>query len=82
MSRLSNKPYFVYVLWSASARVFYIGIAEAPDERLAQHNSDNSTGWTARYRPWSLVLSELYPSYSEAREREIELKSQKGGKGD
>ena len=28
MSRVSGKAYFVYVLWSASGRKFYIGIRE------------------------------------------------------
>jgi len=81
VSRVSNKPYFVYVLWSASARRFYIGIAETPATRLAQHNSGDFRSWTRRYRPWALVLSEPYASYTQARRREIELKSQKGGKG-
>ena len=81
MSRVTGKPYFVYVLWSASGRRFYIGISEAPDQRLHQHNSDDRAGWTARHRPWRLVHTERYDSYQEARIREGELKAQKGGAG-
>src|SRR5437870_3182010 len=81
MSRVSNRPYFLYVLWSASARRCYIGISEAPANRLQQHNSGEFGGWTTRYRPWTLVVSEEYPTYAEARHRELELKAQKGGKG-
>ena len=81
MSRVSTRPYFVYVLWSASARRFYVGISEAPGDRLEQHNSGEFSSWTNRYRPWTLVLSEEYPTYAEARRRELDLKAQKGGKG-
>jgi putative endonuclease len=81
MSRVSDKPYFVYVLWSSSGRRFYIGISEDPKHRLLQHNSSNPAAWSRRYRPWDLVHSERYPDYSSARRRELELKSQKGGNG-
>jgi hypothetical protein len=34
ISRVSGKPYFLCVLWSASGRRFYIGISEKPPRRL------------------------------------------------
>lgn len=80
MSRVSDKPYFVYILWSPSASRFYIGISEDPEIRLLQHNAGGSK-WTARHMPWEPVLVELYVKYSEARKREILLKKQKGGSG-
>ncbi len=80
MSRVSGKPYFLYVLWSESVCKFYIGITEDPDARLIQHNSGVSK-WTAKYRPWRLVHLEKFPTYAGAREREILLKKQKGGNG-
>ncbi|MGH9556896.1 MAG: GIY-YIG nuclease family protein, partial [Terriglobales bacterium] len=79
MSRVSAKPYFVYILWSQSGRCFYIGISENPVHRLQQHN-EGKRGWTARHRPWKLVHQEERPSYREARRRELELKRQKGGR--
>ena len=81
MSRVSGKPYFVYVLWSASGSCFYIGISENPPVREGQHSAGTFKSWTKRYRPWTLVLSEQHPDYRSARKREIELKAQKGGKG-
>ncbi len=81
MSRVSDKPYFVYVLWSAFGKRFYIGISEEPPHRLEQHNIGDLAGWTKRYRPWELVLTERHPRYAEARRRELELKAQKGGRG-
>jgi len=80
MSRVSGKPYFVYVLWSASARKFYVGISEDPAARLLQHNSRVSK-WTARHMPWEIVHVERRESYSDARKRELLLKRQKGGTG-
>src|SRR5579859_1793782 len=81
MSRVSNKAYSLYVLWSSSARRFYIGIAANATTRLEQHNSGQFGGWTVRHRPWTLVHTETYPNYAEARHRELELKAQKGGSG-
>ncbi len=80
MSRVSAKPYFVYVLWSEPGRRFYIGISENPQKRLNQHNQALS-GWTSRYPPWRLVYQESYENYGLARRRQLELKRQKGGDG-
>ncbi|MEO8217956.1 MAG: GIY-YIG nuclease family protein [Acidobacteriota bacterium] len=81
MSRINGKPYFVYILWSVSGLRFYIGISEDPVHRLEQHNSESGKGWTNRYRPWVLVATECYPTYTNARRREMDLKAQKGGAG-
>ena len=81
MSRVTDKPYFVYALWSETGRRFYIGISEEPLHRLEQHNSGTLKGWTTRYRPWTLVWTEGHADYNRARLRELELKAQKGGSG-
>jgi putative endonuclease len=81
MSRVSGKPYFVYVLWSDAGRCFYMGVAEDPDYRLRQHNSSERKHWTVRFRPWRLVYRERQPDFTAARHRENELKKQKGGMG-
>jgi putative endonuclease len=81
MSRVSDKPYFVYVLWSVSGARFYIGISDDPEHRLEQHNSGEFRSWTRRHRPWQIVHVEVYATYAEARAREIELKAQKSGTG-
>src|SRR5690348_15678166 len=80
MSRASEKRYFVYVLWSDSARCFYIGISEDPHHRLQQHKFRNSGLVVA---PCSLApcYVELKPDYRKARQRENELKKQKRGIG-
>src|SRR5207253_1276154 len=81
MSRVSDKPYFVYVLWSDSGGRFYTGIADDPEHRLEQHNSPAGKHWTMRFRPWRLVFREIHPDFTAARKRENELKKQKGGTG-
>ena len=81
MSRVSDKPYFVYVLWSPSGGRFYIGISEDVEFRLSQHNSGEYKGWTNRYPPWTLVYSTSFRNYGDARRHELELKRQKGGTG-
>jgi len=80
MSRVSNKPYFVYVVWTDSPRRFYIGISENLAHRLEQHNAGISK-WTSKFGPWRLVHAEQFTGYSGARKRELELKKQKGGDG-
>ena len=80
MSRVSDKPYFVYVLYSASGKRFYIGISDDASLRLEQHNQGISR-WTSRHRPWTLVQVERFPSYRAARKRELQLKAQKSGGG-
>jgi hypothetical protein len=64
MSRVSGKPYCVYVLWSPAGRRFHIGLSEDPQKRLAQHNQGDR-GWTARYAAWKLVYSERCEDYAE-----------------
>jgi putative endonuclease len=80
MSRVSGRAFFVYVLRSERSPRLYIGISEDPRQRLKQHN-ELSRGWTARYCPWVLMHVEEYPNYRAARQREIQLKSQKSGDG-
>ena len=80
MSRVSGKPYFLYVLWSPGARRFYIGVSEDPQQRLIQHNESKSQ-WTARHRPWELIHVERYENFTAARRRELLLKRQKSGQG-
>ena|SRR5579872_3730020 len=81
MSRVSGKPYFVYILWSDTDKRFYIGISEDVTKRIEQHNSSSGKHWSARYRPWRLVHQEFHPDFTAARRRENDLKKQKGGTG-
>jgi putative endonuclease len=74
VSRVSGKPYFVYVLWSPSGRVFYVGISDDVGVRVAQHNAGKHASWTRKHRPWVVVHTENYCDYRSARCRELDLK--------
>jgi putative endonuclease len=80
MNNASPQPYWVYVLWSANRRCFYIGVSEDPEVRLTQHNAGVSR-WTRGKGPWSLVWRHQCLSLTDARRFEKLLKQQKGGAG-
>ncbi len=67
-----------YILHSPAFERYYTGSCEYIDLRLKQHN-DGLVRSTKVYRPWVLVYSESFMSRSEARKRELQIKSYKGG---
>lgn len=69
----------IYIIQSIKGRNIYIGSSREniPDVRLRSHN-DGKTQSTKFGRPWTLVHSETYNTYTEARKREIFLKSGRG----
>ncbi len=71
-------PYTVYVLVSETTGKRYTGQTDDLDRRLAEHNNPdhNLRKHTSRNAgPWRLVLTEEYPTRSEAMRREKWLKS-------
>ncbi len=70
--------YHTYILYSDSGERFYIGCCADLDRRLRRHNA-GATGSTKPYRPWRLVYSETFGSKTEARKRELQIKSWKKG---
>jgi predicted GIY-YIG superfamily endonuclease len=75
---MMSKNYFVYILWSAFHKRFYIGVTDDVKRRLDQHNAGISK-WTRGRGPWVIVWQRLFSSLSEARRFENRLKKQKGG---
>lgn len=67
------KPYRLYILKSVTVGKKYIGIASDLHIRLAKHNSGEVRS-TKAYKPWRLIHSESFPSQTDARKRELELK--------
>ncbi|MDA3800131.1 MAG: GIY-YIG nuclease family protein [Kiritimatiellae bacterium] len=75
------KKYQCYILWTESARKFYIGITEDLDHRLQQHNAGESK-WTKRFAgSWKCVWHKEFQNLSAARKFENTLKKQKKGIG-
>ena len=69
-----------YILYSATAKKFYIGHTTEPlEERLRKHNS-NHKGFTGKFPDWQLVCHQKFDSKELAYAREREIKSWKSKK--
>ena len=69
--------YFVYAIYSDSRNYLYVGLSDNVERRLREHNSGKNRT-TRPYRPFRLIHMESFNSRSEARAREIILKSGQG----
>jgi putative endonuclease len=69
---------YVYILQSRVGKGYYIGICNNLEKRLEKHNKGGVYS-TKKHRPFRIIYSEKYESYSDARIREKEIKSYKGG---
>ena len=79
---LAENPevmYYVYVIQSISYNTRYVGVAESVERRLREHNTGRSR-YTKGRRPWHIIYTEEVNTLSEARKREIFLKSGQGRK--
>ena len=68
----------VYILYSVSFQKNYIGQTKDLQNRLAEHNARENTGYTARYKPWVLIYSEDFDSRSDAMKKEKYFKTGTG----
>jgi putative endonuclease len=48
------------------------------EARLKSHNILAKSGWTVRFRPWTLIYSEVFDNKNQALTREKQLKSHNG----
>jgi putative endonuclease len=60
----------VYILYAASAQKTYVGFMADVNRRMAEHNITEKSGFTLRYRPWTLIHSEEFETKKEAIEKE------------
>ncbi|HMV09776.1 MAG TPA: GIY-YIG nuclease family protein [Cyclobacteriaceae bacterium] len=70
----------VYVLYSERFKKIYIGYTSDLSKRLESHNQFSTSGYTAKFRPWRVVLVEEFGIKSDAIRRERQLKSAQGRK--
>ena len=70
----------VYVLHSRKFNKIYIGYTSDLEKRILAHNKLATKGWTIKFRPWELVLSEEFDTKTLAMIREKQLKSFQGRK--
>lgn len=71
-----RKMFYLYILKSQKNGSYYIGSCKDINKRLNLHNKSLVKS-TKRYIPWTLIYSEEYNTLSEARKREIQIKSWK-----
>jgi putative endonuclease len=66
--------WYVYIAQAKTGR-YYVGISTNPASRLERHNMKNGADFAIRQGPFKIVcISSAFPSKSEARRREIQLK--------
>ncbi len=68
--------YFIYILFSSTLDLYYIGFSGNPDLRLNKHLS-NHKGFTSKAKDWRIVYKEVFQEKSEALKREKQLKAWK-----
>lgn len=64
----------VYVLQSEVDQGFYVGMTKDLERRLSQHNAGRVPS-TRQRTPLSLLFTETFATYAEARQREKYLKT-------
>ena len=64
----------LYVIKSEKNSDLYTGICKDLNQRLKDHK-DGKNRYTKGLRPWALVLTEKYPDWKSAREKEKFYKS-------
>ena len=66
----------VYILQSISLKRTYVGSSreDSPLERLSMHNAGRVRS-TKAYKPWIILYQEYFSGYTEARKRELFLKT-------
>ena len=69
---------YLYIIKSLQSGHFYVGITKNVEIRLEKHNKGGVRS-TKKGKPYRVILTEEYAGYPEARKREIEIKSYKGG---
>jgi len=70
--------FYVYVLYSKDFDKIYVGFTSDLGGRLIAHNHASNSGWTSKYKPWSIIYTEEFSEKRMAMKREQELKSSRG----
>ncbi|MBK9108981.1 MAG: GIY-YIG nuclease family protein [Saprospiraceae bacterium] len=69
-----NTHFFVYILYSKSADIHYIGHTSNLDDRVLRHNK-GLENFTSKFRPWTLVFALKKDSKVQAFALELKLKN-------
>ena len=69
-----NMIYTVYILFSDNHQKHYTGFTSNLEQRMLSHNILGKD-WTAKYRPWRLIITKEFDTKVEAMKYEKWLKS-------
>jgi len=71
--------YFFYVLYSPEIDKFYTGITADLQGRIRRHHTHHK-GFTGKSTVWELIYAEIYPTKTQALQREFQVKRRKSRK--
>ena len=74
MATSTVSPWYVYLLYSKRADVYYIGITNDMRARLQAHNEGNGAKFTRGRGPWRVEAVIPFKTKSEALREELRLK--------
>ncbi|MDD5463676.1 MAG: GIY-YIG nuclease family protein [Candidatus Moranbacteria bacterium] len=69
--------FYVYLLESKKDKSWYIGYSSNLKKRFESHNKGENTA-TKSKKPWNIIYYEAYVEMSDAKNRELFLKSGSG----
>ncbi len=73
--------FYIYILYSDSAKRHYIGHSENPYERLVQHNSNDTDKYTGKFSDWKMMtVFECGDNLADVKQLEEFIKKQKSKK--
>jgi putative endonuclease len=73
--------YYIYIIYSNSSDIYYVGHSDDPFRRLNEHNHSTFTTFTSKHRPWEAAAF-FAVGYSKGEAMRIEkfIKRQKSRK--
>src|SRR5699024_4599782 len=69
--------YYLYILYSATSNLYYVGYSSDPQRRIKEHNNSDHNTFTSKHRPWVLKAVFRCPSKTIAINTERFVKRQK-----
>ncbi len=68
-----EAAYYLYIIRCRDGSL-YVGISRNVENRLVRHQAGTAAIFTRAHPPGKVVYQEQFPSYKEARAREVQVK--------
>ena len=72
--------HYLYILYSETSDIYYVGQSHDPWERYTHHSSDENDSFTSKHRPWEIKAVFEVGTRSNALKIEKFIKKQKSRK--